>query len=65
MAHTFENLLAHVIFSTKSREAWVMPDLKAELLPLRGPAVWSVRQPVSGRVCRPTNYRFFVRELAD
>ena len=33
MAHTFANLLAHVIFSTKNREAWITPDLKAELLP--------------------------------
>ena len=36
MAHTFANLLAHVIFSTKNREEWITPDLKAELLPYMG-----------------------------
>ena len=36
MAHTFASLLTHVIFSTKDREAWITPDLKAELLPYRG-----------------------------
>ena len=33
MAHTFANLLAHVIFSTNNREAWITPDLKVGLLP--------------------------------
>jgi hypothetical protein len=35
MAHTFASLLTHVIFSTQDREAWITPDLKAELLPYR------------------------------
>ena len=36
MAHSFANLLAHGIFSTKNREAWITPDLKAELLHIGG-----------------------------
>ena len=32
MAPTFANLLAYAIFSIKNWEAWITPDLKAELL---------------------------------
>jgi hypothetical protein len=31
MAHTFTNLLTHVVFSTKNREALITPNLKSDL----------------------------------
>jgi REP-associated tyrosine transposase len=36
MAHTFANLLTHVIFSTKDREPLITPDLKPDLLAYLG-----------------------------
>jgi REP-associated tyrosine transposase len=36
MAHTFANLLAHVIFSTKDREHLIAPNLKPDLLAYLG-----------------------------
>ena len=36
MAHTFANLLTHVIFSTKDREHLVISDLKSPLLAYMG-----------------------------
>jgi REP-associated tyrosine transposase len=36
MAHTFSNLLTHVIFSTKDRESLITPDLKSNLLAYTG-----------------------------
>lgn len=36
MAHTFANLLAHVIFSTKDREPLIASDLKPDLLAYMG-----------------------------
>ena len=36
MAHTFANLLTHVIFSTKDREPLIVPDLKPDLCSYMG-----------------------------
>ena len=36
MAHTFTNLLAHVVFSTKDRQALIDADLKPRLLAYMG-----------------------------
>ena len=36
MAHTFTNLLTHIIFSTKHREPTLQPDLKRRLFPYLG-----------------------------
>jgi len=36
MAHTFANLLTHVIFSTKDRQPLISPDLKPDLLAYLG-----------------------------
>ena len=36
MAHTFANLLTHVIFSTKDRDPLILPDLKPDLLAYLG-----------------------------
>ena len=36
MAHTFTNLLTHVIFSTKDRLPHIDADLKAQLVPIHG-----------------------------
>ncbi len=36
MAHTFANLLTHLIFSTKAREPFIASDLKPDLLAYMG-----------------------------
>jgi len=36
MAHTFTNLLTHIVFSTKDRMATLEPELKARLFPYMG-----------------------------
>jgi len=36
MAHTYANLLAHVIFSTKDRQPLISRDLKPDLLAYMG-----------------------------
>ena len=36
MAHTFFNLLSHVIFNTKNHEPLIVPDLKSDLLAYMG-----------------------------
>ena len=56
MAHTFANLLAHVIFSTKNREAWITPDLKAELLPYIGGILRNLHGKVIESNARPDHY---------
>ena len=56
MAHTFANLLAHVIFSTKNREAWITPDLKAELLPYIGGIMRKLHGKVIESNARPDHY---------
>ena len=56
MAHTFANLLAHVIFSTKNREAWITPDLKAELLLYIGGILRNLRGKAIESNARPDHY---------
>jgi len=36
MAHTYTNLLTHIIFSTKGRKPTLEPDLKQRLFPYLG-----------------------------
>lgn len=36
MAHTFTNLLTHIVFSTKGREPWLNGEIKPRLLPYLG-----------------------------
>ena len=36
MAHTYTNLLTHIIFSTKDRKPTLAPDLKQRLFPYLG-----------------------------
>lgn len=36
MAHTFTNLLVHVVFSTKDRQPWIDAELHGRLLPYMG-----------------------------
>jgi REP element-mobilizing transposase RayT len=43
MAHTFTNLLTHVVFSTKDREPSIVPDLREELLAYMGGIVRGIR----------------------
>ena len=56
MAHTFASLLTHVIFSTKDREAWITPDLKAELLPYMGGIVRNLHGKVIESNARPDHF---------
>jgi putative transposase len=42
MAHTFANLLTHVIFSTKNRQPLLTPDLRADLLAYMGGIVRNI-----------------------
>lgn len=42
MAHTFTNLLTHVIFSTKDRSPVITPDIKPRLLAYMGGIVRSI-----------------------
>jgi len=36
MAHTYTNLLTHIVFSTRDRKATLEPELKARLFPYMG-----------------------------
>ena len=56
MAHTFANLLAHVIFSTKDRETLITPKLKAELLPYMGGIMRNLHGKVIESNARPDHY---------
>jgi len=56
MAHTFANLLAHVIFSTKNRETLITPDLKAKLLPYMGGIMRNLHGKVMESNARPDHY---------
>jgi len=44
MAHTFANLLTHVIFSTKDRQPLLTPDLRTDLLAYMGGIVPTLRR---------------------
>jgi putative transposase len=36
MAHTFTHLLTHIVFSTKERQPWLVPELKPRLFAYMG-----------------------------
>ena len=50
MAHTFGNLLTHVIFSTKDRQSLIAPDLKPDLLAYLGGIVRDLQGKALARV---------------
>jgi len=53
MAHTFANLLTHVIFSTKDRQPLVTPDLKPDLLSYMGGIIRNLRGKMIDSNARP------------
>ena len=53
MAHTFANLLTHVIFSTKDREPLIGQDLKHDLLAYMGGIVRELQGKVSAANSMP------------
>ena len=53
MAHTFTNLLSHVIFSTKDRLAFLTPDLRMDMLAYMAGIVRKLRGKVIESNARP------------
>ena len=53
MAHTFANLLTHVIFSTKDRQPLLTPDLRPELLAYMGGIVRNIHGKLIDSNARP------------
>ena len=53
MAHTFTNLLSHVVFSTKDRSALLTPNLRADMLAYLGGIVRKLRGKVIESNARP------------
>ena len=53
MAHTFTNLLSHVIFSTKDRLPLLTPDLRADMLAYLGGVIRNLDGKVIGSNARP------------
>jgi REP element-mobilizing transposase RayT len=53
MAHTFTNLLAHVIFSTKDRLPLLTPDLRPDMLAYLGGIAWKLHARVIESNARP------------
>ena len=53
MAHTFTNLLTHVIFSTKDRQALVTPNLKPDLLAYMGGIIRNTHAKLLDSNARP------------
>jgi putative transposase len=43
MAHTYTNLLVHSIFSTKDRRPMIVPEIKAEMLPVIGGIIRNIK----------------------
>ena len=56
MAHTFANLLTHVIFSTKDREPFLTPDLIPDLIAYMGGIVRRLHGKVVESNARPDHY---------
>ena len=56
IAHPFANLLTHVIFSTKDREAWITPDLRMNLLPYMGGIVRNLHGKAIESNARPDHF---------
>jgi len=53
MAHTFANLLTHVIFSTKDRQPLLTPDLRTDLLAYIGGIVRNIHGKLIDSNARP------------
>ena len=53
MAHTFTNLLTHVIFSTKDRLPLLTPDLRADMLAYLGGIIRKLHGKVTESNARP------------
>ena len=53
MAHTFANLLTHVIFSTKDRQPLLTPDLRTDLLAYMGGIVHNIHGKLIDSNARP------------
>jgi REP element-mobilizing transposase RayT len=53
MAHTFANLLTHVIFSTKDRQPLLTADLRADLLAYTGGIVRNIHGKLIDANARP------------
>ena len=53
MAHTFANLLTHVIFSTKDRQPLLTPDLCTDLLAYMGGIVRNIHGKLMDSNARP------------
>jgi len=53
MAHTFADLLTHVIFSTKDREPFVTPDIRPDLLAYMGGIVRNLHGKMIDSNARP------------
>jgi len=53
MAHTFANLLTHVIFSTQDRQPLITRDLRPDLLAYMGGIVRKLRGKMLGSSARP------------
>src|SRR6266568_2090552 len=53
MAHTFTNLLTHVIFSTKNREPFLTPDIRPDLLAYLGGIVRNLHGKLLESNARP------------
>jgi hypothetical protein len=56
MAHTFANLLTHVIFSTKDRQPLLTPDLRTDLLGYMGGIVGNIHGKLVDRTPGPTMF---------
>jgi len=53
MAHTYTNLLTHIIFSTKSRDPVITPALREDLLAYVGGIVRELRGTLRAARARP------------
>jgi putative transposase len=60
MAHTFANLLTHVIFSTKDRQPFLTPELRPDLLAYIGGIVRKLRGKVMAANARPDHVHCLV-----
>ena len=62
MAHTFANLLTHVIFSTKDRQSLIAPDLKPDLLAYLGGIVRDLQGKALARVSFQEEFIAFLKK---
>ena len=60
MAHTFANLLTHVIFSTKDRQPLLTPDLRTDLLAYMGGIVRNIHGKLNRANVKPSIYNCFI-----